>query len=550
MTTTRLRRNTRIRGHSVEEGVWGLYNLDTGRMLFTDELTYRILEQCEHFSSIDALQAACEQQLADTSSKIPLNVPKRIQELVDFDCFDTEPERRALNVLLVEPPCAPKMMGSKGPGKALPYLSQALQNDGLPPAQILDMRSVSDIVGRSRVAQANYFLRYAESCAPDVIGVTAVSATIEQALFIVRLSRAVFPEARIVMGGPHVSYEWETLLAQEPAIDFIVRGEGELPFPVLIRRLQAAGDARISLDDIPGFAWREASGESVTSGWCHGLEDLDSIGFPDDRRGLVNLDDYEIEYPRVIANRGCPFKCSFCSTATFTGRRIRWRNIEKVLDEIGFYWEKYGARQLTIDDDIFTAKKKYTYEFCEAFRRRPFASEVEWGCNTRIDCIDEPLLDAMYEAGCRWIFFGIESGDETVQKRFGKGGRVLEGFRDKLAYMQKIGLDPHLNFILGLPGENPETIAKVKDLIRGFPTVPCGFNFLNVFPGTPLSLRASDLGIEFIGDRAQDRYSMTAPTISTATMSEQQQIGAFLELEWQRKREYDDAGLTTRAAVA
>lgn len=541
MTAPRLRRNHRIACHSVEEGVWGLFDLDSGKVLFADELDYQLFQISESFETTEEMISVCEENLVAHSPEFPIDISDRVKGLEAFGCFTAEMEPAAGGeVLLVEPPCPHKMIGTKGPAKSLTYLSGALRGHGLPGAKILDMRSVSDKLGDSRSAQAEYFSRHATQCSPAVIGVTAVSATIEQALFIVQLARSIFPHAVIVMGGPHVSYEWEDLLRTYPAIDFIVRGEGEMPFPVLVERLMKRKATEFRIDDVPGIAWRDGEGRPVTTGWCHGYESLDDIPTPDDRAGVLNISEYEIDYPRIIASRGCPFKCSFCSTATFTGRRIRRRSIENILEEIRLYLEKYGARQITFDDDIFTAKKKYTYAFCEALERSGLADEVQWGCNTRIDCIDEPMLDAMYRAGCRWIFFGIESGDENVQQRFGKGGRVLEGFRRKIEHMLKIGIDPHLNFILGLPGENPQTIRKIKDLIRGMPKVPCAFNFLTVFPGTPLSVRAEELGIEFLGDTNDERYSLTAPTIRTPTMSEHQQIEAFLELEWQRKQDLDN----------
>jgi radical SAM superfamily enzyme YgiQ (UPF0313 family) len=134
------------------------------------------------------------------------------------------------------------------------------------------------------------------------------------------------------------------------------------------------------------------------------------------------------------------------------------------------------------------------------------------------------------------ILFGIESGSEDVQDRFGKGRRSLRRFHDKIRYMMERGIEPQLNFILGLPGEDDESTDLIWDLIKDFPDVICSFNFLNVFPGTPLAAQAKELGIEFLGDRATDKYSITAPTLVTQTMTAEDQIRAFLRLQWRRAR--------------
>ena len=152
-----------------------------------------------------------------------------------------------------------------------------------------------------------------------------------------------------------------------------------------------------------------------------------------------------------MSSRGCPFTCSFCSTATFTGRRVRYRSSESVLAEIRQYYKHYGLHRFVFDDDIYTVHKKRAIGLCRAIASLPFASDLQWGCNTRIDCLDDETLDALYDAGCRNILFGVESGDIDVQTRFAKGKRGLDGFQHKIERMLEKGMEPYLNFILGLP---------------------------------------------------------------------------------------------------
>ena len=374
---------------------------------------------------------------------------------------------------------------------------------------------------------------------------TAVSATIENALFIARLAKLLFPDCFLVLGGPHASYEWEALLSF-PFVDAVVRGEGELPFPRLVERVLQPPEGALDFSDIPGVAWRTAAGQPVSSGWCGGEDSVDSLRFPDLHDGLINRGDYEILFPRIMSSRGCPFTCSFCSTATFTGRRVRYRSSESVLAEIRQYYERYGLHRFVFDDDIFTVHKKRAIGLCRAIASLPFASDLQWGCNTRIDCLDDETLDALYDAGCRNILFGVESGDIDVQTRFAKGKRGLDGFQHKIERMLEKGMEPYLNFILGLPGENRESIEKIMTLIERFPEVPCAFNFLSIYPGTPLERQMKELGIVFLGDDARSRYSLTAPTIDSPTLSAEEQIFAYLRLQWGRQRLSGERGRAHR----
>jgi radical SAM superfamily enzyme YgiQ (UPF0313 family) len=528
-------RNLRVALHWVDQGVWGLYHLDEGTFAFVDDLGKLLLEFVPQGLSPDALISACTEDFAGSDLNVVQALSERLEILRRFGAIVSVSDGRDAEVLLIDPPCHPRMVGTYGPAKGLCYLSQSLRQSGLNPAKILDLRSVSRDVGTNPRSRAAYLTRYLAPLNPQVVGITAVSATIDSALFVGNLVKNLFPEAFLVLGGPHASYEWRALLERCPFLDAIVVGEGELSFPRLVERVAEAHEP--DFRDIQGIAWRDRRGIVMCSGWSHGLEDLDSMSFPDDRVDLINASDYDIGYARIISARGCPFKCSFCSTAEFTGRRMRERSIAGIVEEVRFYWNKYAIKGFSFDDDIFTVNRKRAVHLCEALAAAEFAGRLTWGCNTRMDCIDNELIDVMHRAGCRYILFGIESGDPDVQARFGKGKRSLVGFREKVVRMIDRGIEPQLNFILGLPGESPESIHLIADLLEGLPQVNCTFNFLNIFPGTPLAQQLQELGIELLSDAADVRYSLTAPTLNTRSMSADEQVEAYLRLEWFRTRQ-------------
>jgi len=545
-----LRKDNRFYLHKVDDQIWGLFNPDLGDYRFLDALDHTLFSFFSTPQTKEALIAATKPILSARGMD-HVNLEARLAELEAFGAI--KPVEKAYPpVLLIDPPAVnDHQVGPAGPAMGLCYISKALESYGLSPAQILDMRSISPLVGWDRPSQAAYFTKYANLVKPKIIGITAVSATIDNALFMAMQAHLFFPEAAIVLGGPHASYEWETILREHSHIRAVIRGEGELSFPPFVERmLDHEGEGTPDFRNLPGIAWRDDKGEPTSSGWSRTQMELDEIRWPDMREGLINSGDYHIGYPKIMSARGCPFTCSFCSTATFTGRRIRFRSNESILEELTHYWETYNITQFSFDDDIFTVNKKRALSLCKAIRDAPFAGKVEWGCNTRLDCIDFEVIDALHEAGCVNVLFGVESGDMEVQLRFGKGKRSLVGFREKMEYMLQLGIHPQLNFILGLPGEDQISVNKIMDLIDRFPQVPCAFNFLSIYPGTPLEREMESLGIELLGQSHEVRYSLTAPTLSSKTMSADEQMEAFLDLQWKRKRQSIENKANAMAAGA
>ncbi len=524
----RWRRNPGLVTHEMRPGTFGLFNPERSGALYVDRFALALLDSvCALGSRAQALDLLPAQR-----PEIQAAAEQRLDALARFGAFDDTPEDEQAPVLLIDPPCPQSMCGAPGPSKGLCYLAAALEAQDAPRARLLDLRSVSAQVGTERAAQAAYWARHMVGLRPRVIGLTAVSATLDAALFIARLARATFPEACIVMGGPHASYEWQTLLRDEPSLDVVVRGEGELSFPPLVREVCAAVGRAWRCDHLAGLAWRGADGVPVTSGWSPWVEDLDTLGVPRDREYVLNADDFEWQTARVLTARGCTFQCAFCSTASFTGRRVRARGVAGVVEELGARVAE-GILHFTFDDDIFTVDRRRSLALCEALRASPFGARITWGCNTRLDCIDEELIDALAAAGCRHVLFGVESGEAEIQARFGKGRRSLTRFREKILHLTAAGIEAQLNFILGLPGETRESLGALIDLVRGLPSqVTYAFNFLNVFPGTPLAADLERHGLRLLSGSAAARYSVTAPTLDTPTLSAADQIEAYLRLRY------------------
>lgn len=324
---------------------------------------------------------------------------------------------------------------------------------------------------------------------PDLVGLQVNSFAIRRTLATLDAIRARLPRTRIMLGGPHPSLVPErTLDTFQSSIDFLVRGEGE----AAIRGLVALGNLE-NLDDatlssIPGLAWRD--GDSVRMNTV-AVEDISTGSMP--RWDLMDPRLYppaphsafyrSFPVAPVIASRGCPYPCSFCGGGLIHGRRIRYRDIDSVLEEISLLHDRYGVREIHFVDDNLTHSRDYAERLCDGLVDLPF--RVDWSLpnGVRLDTLDRPLLERMKAAGCYAMAVGIESGSQKVLDRIRKG-IVLDDVREKVTLLNEVGLHSRGFFQMGLPGETEADIRATIDFSLSIPLDVAHFMFFHPIPGT------------------------------------------------------------------
>jgi radical SAM superfamily enzyme YgiQ (UPF0313 family) len=313
---------------------------------------------------------------------------------------------------------------------------------------------------------------------PDAVGLTTLGCNfIGTAKIAAHLKRAE-PDLPILVGGPHASILDAQLLERFEQFDVVVRGEAEFTLPPLLERLT---DRR--LKDLVGVTYRQR-GEVRRNVGAPPIQDLDSLPpaayaeYPIAELGLTML--------RVEAGRGCPFECTFCSTASFFGRRYRLKSAERLCLDLQRLHEAYGVSHFALTHDLFTVNKHKVHEFCEAVEPLGFT----WSCSARMDCVDDHLLRRMSEAGCRSIYYGIETGSPRMQREVAK--RLdLDLFWPTLAATRSVGMEATVSFITGYPQETREDQAQTLDLIGGLwdaksDNVIAQLHLLTPEPGTGL----------------------------------------------------------------
>ncbi|MBX9787665.1 MAG: B12-binding domain-containing radical SAM protein [Pirellulales bacterium] len=279
---------------------------------------------------------------------------------------------------------------------------------------------------------------------------------------LMRAIRARFPRTVIVVGGEHVTALPEFCLRDCPELDYCVLGEGEETLLELVNSLddpdrlrQVAGLAFLergrivqtcsrkrirAVDDLPFPAWHYFNMEVYLSTRnAHGVFRGRSMG--------------------ILATRGCPYKCTFCSNPVMYGNLWMARSPSDVLDEIELYMAKYGARNIDFYDLTFILKKSWILEFCSEIERRGLNFTWQLPTGTRSEVIDDEVSRALYRTGCRNITYAPESGSPETLKRIKKQvdlGRLTKSIRSALA----AGVRVKVNMVVGFPDDTRRDMVK------------------------------------------------------------------------------------------
>lgn len=329
-------------------------------------------------------------------------------------------------------------------------------------------------------------LRESAAFSPQVVILATTSPTIQTDLawFAPALKKTV-PGIKIAAIGIHVSALPEDVLQKYPALDLAVIGEPEITCREVIRSWRERGDAA----QVAGVALRTVSGRIQVNPMREFLADIDALGFPDWEK--IDFKNYLLPiikrpFSLISFSRGCPFRCKFCATHTYNGPKLRRRSVPSLLKEIEFNLS-LGVRDFLFWTELMTLDHAYLHEFLDALMAAGLHRRIAWVCNSRVDSMTEDLVRKMKKAGCWQIAFGFEFGDVATLRAAQKGGTAdLEAGRRAAQATAKAGIAVDGHFIMGYPGETPETLQKTIDFACSLPMTFAHFYACVPFPGSPL----------------------------------------------------------------
>tara|TARA_Y100000310_G_C20648820_1_gene798230 strand:+ start:193 stop:1479 length:1287 start_codon:yes stop_codon:yes gene_type:complete len=306
------------------------------------------------------------------------------------------------------------------------------------------------------------------------VGLTVFTPTAKNAYELADKLRAA--GKKVMLGGPHVSILPKEALKHA---DKVVLGEGEKSVLEIF-----TSKKKILQNEL--------------------IKDIDSIPFPN-WHGLP-LEKYtsptrKHPYLKIMTSRGCPYGCIYCFKGVF-GRYYRMRSPKNVVDEVEYLQKEYGCKEIAFIDDNFSQNRQRTIDICREIIQRKL--KFDWNCpnGVRVDTLDLSLLKLMKKAGCYQLSFGIESGNQEVLNKVGKGIK-LEQVRDAVKWAKEAGIETIGFFMIGLPYDTEETMQQTIDFAKSLPLDLVQFTITVPYPGTQLYHLIDDEGRFLVDDWAE-----------------------------------------------
>ena len=339
-----------------------------------------------------------------------------------------------------------------------------------------------------------------DAFAPDLVGINCTAAIeLPRVLDHARALKAVRPNVPVVLGGWHVSSDESAM--EDPAVDLVVRGEGERPFLGILDNISAG---RPGFHGIDGVTWKE--GDEVRRNPSSArLTDLDAAGPPARdlvAPGLYRWPGIADAPPRgqrfftINATRGCPYGCSFCVCSTVIGKKWVHRPVDRVVDEIEALNREYGANLIAFTDVELSLDRKYIAEFCDEMRSRGLEKRVQWTALLRVTDLTSELAHAMRRAGCCYIFFGLETGVGEGLRQLNKRA-TRSDIRKGVLYLADADIQTLGSTIIGFPWERSRDLDETLNFLLTLPLSMLGVNFLVPYKGTAVREVAEEDGLIF-----------------------------------------------------
>ena len=316
-----------------------------------------------------------------------------------------------------------------------------------------------------------------EDFRPDVLGFTAMTFEIKSAARMAKLARSRRPDIVTVIGGVHVTALPRDTLIEFPEFDVGVYGEGEITFTELCRALAAGRD----ISRIDGLVHRESEQVRLTNPRQRIL-DLDALPLPAWDL-LPRAPQYFIQ-----TIRGCPFDCKFCLNPN--GKAVRARSVENVLAEIDWIVATWEPAEISFVDEIFTVDLDRMKAVLKAVIDRGIHDRIAWNGQTHVRFVDEELFALMGKMKVRWVALGVETGDEEILKRVGKGTTV-DMILNARNLARKHGVPIRSLMIIGHPNETFGSIWNSIKLAVKLNAEEPVFSIMTPYPGTDVAALAA-----------------------------------------------------------
>ncbi len=409
-----------------------------------------------------------------------------------------------MKVLLSLPPGVHRLeiyriMGMKAPPLGLASIAAVLEQAGYK-VRIIDSPTLE--------IEEDEWLQEVKSWSPDVVGLSLLTPLAPRGYRAIRRLKEEMPDVPVIVGGPHPSFMYEEAISN--GADIVVRGEGEITTLEVVKTLEARGLDREYLKKINGIAFR-SNGKITLTPPRPPIRNLDELPWP--ARHLLPMEKYTlfgkpIRVAHVMASRGCPYGCIYCTTSYFWGRMVRFRSARNVADEIEYLVDKYNVKYIAFADDELAINKRFIREFVREMKERGL--DLPFACGARVDHVNKEFMKFLFDNNCVTLYFGVESASQRTLDKIGKRITV-EQIMKAFQWKKELRGFAVGSFILGFPWETIDDMKKTVEFAIKLDPDYAQFTALTPYPGTPLFEYAKKHGL--IEDWNWEHYTTIRPVM-------------------------------------
>ncbi|MHA2226201.1 MAG: B12-binding domain-containing radical SAM protein [Candidatus Hodarchaeales archaeon] len=410
------------------------------------------------------------------------------------------------------------------PPLGLGYIAAVLEENGYSKIRILDCPVLE--------FSFDSFRRYIKNYKPDFVGIQTLTPDFHNAIKTAKIAKEQGVHI-VALGGYHPTARPDECLSnqymEDGVIDLVFRGEAEYPVLNFIQHLENGQDWH----QINGISYLNKNKEIVHNPPAPLIKNLDDLPLP--ARHLLPMENYKIfgsSFPAtsVITSRGCPYKCDFCSVSAFYGAKWRPRSPEKIAEEIQFLREVMDLKATAFVDDLFFISTKRVKRLVLALSK---VEDIYWGATTRADVGNLTLLTLMRKAGCRLVFVGVESGNQTILDKIHKK-TSLSQIERYFTNTKKAHMDSLASVSFGFPGETKRSIIDTTNwVINKLDPSLALFTLATPYPGTEFYEEMLNKGL--IKEHDYSKYNLFYPITTLSNMSREEMKGLT---KWAYKRFY------------
>ncbi|MBU2025116.1 B12-binding domain-containing radical SAM protein, partial [Patescibacteria group bacterium] len=350
---------------------------------------------------------------------------------------------------------------------------------------------------------------------PGLIIVNTAFPSIKGDMRTARILKRNCPGVKIMAFGLYPSLLEVKFMRQFPWVDFIVVGEPEWT----TRELARALENKAKIGKVNGLVYRDRTRKKIIKNKPQdlGRNNLDDLPFP--ARDLLDNEAYRLpinneKFTLLSVGRGCPFSCIYCTANVYYGKKFRKRKVNRIVDEIEECLNRYGIKNFLFWGESFTLDQDYGEKICDEILRRNL--KIVWSTTSRVDTLNQRLLDKMKKAGCVMLGLGIESINQDILDKMKKGIKV-EQVKQAIKMVKKAKIKVMGHFIFGLPGETEESAKRSRDFALKSRVEYAQFYCAVPYPKTELGALAKEKG--WVETKNVSRFDLTDSVMRNEVLS-------------------------------